>query len=117
MPPYQDCVTAASMCGSVKIFDEQARGSPYGKPARLCTTRRCEEATLDKTWLTAVGTLAGAEKMKIDTAMERIVSTVRRRFRSRFLSIKFRYFVTTLSGLTHPPADRAGGNGIGCTVG
>src|SRR5262245_28934701 len=61
---------------------------------------RTEEVVSASIWLAKVGRLISTEKIKSDTAIERIVRIVLRLVRSRFLKIRVRYFVIfTCSGL------------------
>src|SRR5260370_17463513 len=54
---------------------------------------RTEEVVSASIWLAKVGRLTSTEKIKSDTAIERIVRIVLRLVRSRFLKISVRYFV------------------------
>src|SRR6266550_1954654 len=54
---------------------------------------RTEEVVSASIWLAKVGRLTSTEKIKSDTAIERIVRIFLRLLRSRFLKIRVRYFV------------------------
>src|SRR5207244_11702571 len=54
---------------------------------------RTEEVVSASIWLAKVGRLTSTEKIKSDTAIERIVRIVLRLLRRRFLKIRVRYFV------------------------
>src|SRR6266404_6110538 len=54
---------------------------------------RTEEVVSASIWSAKVGRLTSTEKIKSDTAIERIVRIFLRLLRSRFLKISVRYFV------------------------
>src|SRR5260370_2653256 len=54
---------------------------------------RTEDVVSASIWLAKVGRLTSTEKIKSDTAIERIVRIVLRLLRRRFLKIRVRYFV------------------------
>src|SRR5260370_16874701 len=58
---------------------------------------RTEEVVSASIWLAKVGRLTSTEKIKSDTAIERIVRIFLRLLRSRFLKIRVRYFVIFLA--------------------
>src|SRR5258706_4818747 len=54
---------------------------------------RTDEVVSLSIWLAKVGRLTSTEKIKSDTAIERIVRIFLRLLRSRFLKISVRYFI------------------------
>ncbi len=58
---------------------------------------RTEDPLSASNWLATVGRLTSAEKIKSETAIEKIVSVVRRPLRNRFLNTSDAYFMPIAS--------------------